>query len=82
VLFPDNNQLLFSSQYFILTMAIYHLANSDSGHTVPVTSIDVLIVGTGPAGAALAAFLANYGMLDLRGPWEKVLTSSKKFVEL
>lgn len=44
-------------------MAIFQLANGDSEHTTTV--MDVLIVGTGPAGAALAAFLANYGMFIL-----------------
>ena len=51
-------------------MAIFHLATGDRGHTGPVTSMDVLIVGTGPAGAALAAFLANYGMFKLIGLFE------------
>ncbi|CAG8060608.1 unnamed protein product [Penicillium salamii] len=41
-------------------MAIFQLANGDGGNTASVTSMDALIIGTGPAGAALAAFLANY----------------------
>lgn len=28
---------------------------------VPPTEVDYLIVGTGPAGASLAAFMASYG---------------------
>jgi alkyl hydroperoxide reductase subunit AhpF len=47
-------------------MAIIQLASSENSHTAPATAMDVLIVGTGPAGAALAAFLANYGTLWLR----------------
>ncbi|KAJ5527093.1 hypothetical protein N7513_011252 [Penicillium frequentans] len=45
-------------------MAIIKLANGDGTHRKPasVTSTDVLIVGTGPAGASLACFLASYGI--------------------
>ena len=39
-------------------MAINHLTN---GNTLTVVDTDVLIVGAGPAGAALASFLASYG---------------------
>ncbi|KAK9856564.1 hypothetical protein MYU51_000279 [Penicillium brevicompactum] len=42
-------------------MTIITLANGDGEHTAPIASMDALIIGTGPAGAALAAFLANYG---------------------
>lgn len=48
-------------------MAIIKLSNGDGTHRkpAPVTSTDVLIVGTGPAGASLACFLASYGELQL-----------------
>lgn len=46
-------------------MAIIKLANGDSEHATPINSMDALIIGTGPAGAALAAFLANYGMFTM-----------------
>ena len=49
----------------VLTMTIITLANDDSEHTAPITSMDALIIGTGPAGAALAAFLANYGVFTI-----------------
>lgn len=36
--------------------------SSSKEETVPcVTTTDILIVGTGPAGASLACFLASYG---------------------
>lgn len=46
-------------------MTIITLANGDSEHTAPITSMDALIIDTGPAGAALAAFLANYGVFTI-----------------
>jgi hypothetical protein len=68
----------------ISTMAIFQLANGENKHAAPVTSMDVLIVGTGPAGAALAAFLANYGMISWHAYFGtgRVLTKPKEFVEL
>lgn len=44
-------------------MTIVHLTNGDGHHgePEPVISTDVLIIGTGPAGASLAGFLAMHG---------------------
>ena len=54
-------------------MTIVKLSNGDSGHYASartgITSTDVLIVGTGPAGASLACFLASYGEWDLILCW-------------
>ncbi|KAJ5746210.1 hypothetical protein N7520_011392 [Penicillium odoratum] len=47
-------------------MAIIKLSNGGSTRQKPAsTPIDVLIVGTGPAGASLACFLASYGIRGL-----------------
>ncbi|KAJ6071338.1 hypothetical protein N7499_009352 [Penicillium canescens] len=44
-------------------MTIVQLPNGDSGHKhTSITSTDALIIGTGPAGASLACFLAYYGI--------------------
>ncbi|KAJ9257680.1 hypothetical protein DTO207G8_1956 [Paecilomyces variotii] len=45
-------------------MTIVHLTNGDGHHgePEPVISTDVLIIGTGPAGASLAGFLAMHGI--------------------
>lgn len=36
-------------------------SNSEETATLPRISVDVLVVGTGPAGASLACFLATLG---------------------
>jgi alkyl hydroperoxide reductase subunit AhpF len=47
-------------------MTIVQLPNGDSGHKpTPITSTDILIIGTGPAGASLACFLAYYGIFNM-----------------
>ncbi|KAJ5397894.1 hypothetical protein N7509_006007 [Penicillium cosmopolitanum] len=44
-------------------MTIVNLSNGDGSQKPPsVTTTDVLIIGTGPAGASLACFLASYGI--------------------
>lgn len=44
-------------------MTIVNLTNGDSQHgqSPPAISTDILIIGTGPAGASLACFLALHG---------------------
>ncbi|OGE52666.1 hypothetical protein PENARI_c009G00484 [Penicillium arizonense] len=44
-------------------MTIVQLPNGNTGHNpTSITSTDALIIGTGPAGASLACFLAYYGI--------------------
>ncbi|KAJ5713467.1 uncharacterized protein N7483_010648 [Penicillium malachiteum] len=45
-------------------MTIVKLSNGNTSRPkeAPITSTDVLIIGTGPAGASLACFLASYGI--------------------
>ncbi|KAJ5279269.1 hypothetical protein N7478_004641 [Penicillium angulare] len=48
-------------------MTIVKLSNDDGAHyeKKSVTCTDILIIGTGPAGASLACFLASYGIRGL-----------------
>jgi hypothetical protein len=47
-------------------MTIVNLSNGDGSQKSPaITTTDVLIIGTGPAGASLACFLASYGWFHI-----------------
>jgi alkyl hydroperoxide reductase subunit AhpF len=47
-------------------MTIVRLPNGNTGDNPTfITSTDALIIGTGPAGASLACFLAYYGILNM-----------------
>lgn len=65
---------LFCFEFTASKMTIVQLSNGDGGHyasaRTSITSTDVLIVGTGPAGASLACFLASYGEWDLLGTFK------------
>lgn len=61
-------------------MTIVNLSNGDGSQKPPsVTTTDVLIIGTGPAGASLACFLASYGEFYILRPNEKSEINSLSF---
>ena len=40
------------------------MVNASNGTRSEMVEVDVLIIGTGPAGASTAVFLAHYGKLN------------------